>query len=105
MDTDTQFFVGLDFLNCGFFWVYVTFELNTSFNPLYKYLTELMEKKTCGKETCAIQTCLQRNNYDQNKCKQTIKEYEDCIARAKLREENQMKENNNNNEKIDTEKK
>ena len=41
-------------------------------------------KKTCKKQACAIQYCLARNNYQENKCRDTIHEWELCVKKHSL---------------------
>lgn len=37
----------------------------------------------CQKAACEIQTCLQKNNYDQKRCEETIQKYNNCIKKYK----------------------
>ena len=40
-------------------------------------------KRPCQKLACEIQACLQRNDFDSSKCVDTIRVYDECVAKAK----------------------
>ncbi|KAL0478249.1 CMC4 [Acrasis kona] len=48
-------------------------------------------KDPCHKYACPIQTCLERNNYNQEKCKAEVTKYNDCVK--KLIEEREKLKN------------
>ncbi|GAB9467576.1 Transmembrane protein [Globisporangium polare] len=40
-------------------------------------------EQLCKKQACAIQFCLQRSDYQERRCAETIKRYYDCCEAAK----------------------
>ena len=54
--------------------------------------TSSIDNGPCQKLACKIQTCLSRNDYNQNKCKTEMENYERCVKDYKKRlEENKSK--------------
>ena len=49
-------------------------------------------KRPCQKLACEIQACLQKNDFDSSKCVDTIRVYDECVARAKSAEREGGKE-------------
>jgi hypothetical protein len=39
------------------------------------------EVDPCHKLACTIQICLQENNYNQERCKLSVQEYNDCVKK------------------------
>lgn len=39
------------------------------------------KEESCHKEACAIQTCLQKNNYQESKCQESINQLYQCCEK------------------------